>query len=280
VTEYTPSFRKIIPDSMNPYILDIYNETTKEIIDEYKEKRKKEAVTKKRGKEREKQTKLMKNNPEEKPIEKVEVKKPIASIVKNVVKQIKVEKTAAKPIIISKSKSDPIIIVKPKEVSISKVETQPIIITKKEETIKIQPIEVIINNDPITDDKEKEVPKEDEVQQINIIKEEPIETKYANIVQQTEEIEVTHFKVFQEKTISQEQFTKETTFTDTYAPNPDNPKQFEKWQTIQLRKESHEGYEEIEAKEISEEKENPEETMKAIEENKIQEITGEDKDVG
>jgi hypothetical protein len=66
---------------------------------------------------------------------------------------------------------------------------------------------------------------------------------------------------------------------DTYAPNPNNPKQFERWQTIQLRKESHEGYEEIEAKEINEEREIPEETMKAIEENKIQELTEEDKDI-
>jgi hypothetical protein len=64
-----------------------------------------------------------------------------------------------------------------------------------------------------------------------------------------------HFKIFQEKTISQEQFTKETTFTDTFAPNPDNSKQFERWQTIQLRKDWQEGYEEIKTKEYIEEKE-------------------------
>jgi hypothetical protein len=34
----------------------------------------------------------MKSNPEEKPIEKVEVKKPTTSIVKNLIKPIKVEK--------------------------------------------------------------------------------------------------------------------------------------------------------------------------------------------
>jgi hypothetical protein len=54
--------------------------------------------------------------------------------------------------------------------------------------------------------------------------------------------------------MSQEQFTKETTFIDNNAPNPNNQKQFERWQTLQLRKESHEGYEEIEAKEINDER--------------------------
>jgi hypothetical protein len=48
---------------------------------------------------------------------------------------------------------------------------------------------------------------------------------------------------------------------------------------VQLRKESHEGYEEIEAKEIDEKREIPEETLKAIEENKIQKLTGEDRDI-
>jgi hypothetical protein len=52
---------------MNPYLRSIHIETMKEIVDEYKEKRKKEAAIKKREKEREKQMKLMKNNPEEKP---------------------------------------------------------------------------------------------------------------------------------------------------------------------------------------------------------------------
>jgi hypothetical protein len=74
VTEYTPSFRKIIPDNMNPVLLNIYTDTMEEIVNEYKEKRKKEAAIKKRGKEREKQIKLMKSNSEEKPVEKVEVK--------------------------------------------------------------------------------------------------------------------------------------------------------------------------------------------------------------
>jgi hypothetical protein len=41
VANYTPSFRKIITVDMNPVLLDIYMETMKEIVDEYKEKRKK-----------------------------------------------------------------------------------------------------------------------------------------------------------------------------------------------------------------------------------------------
>jgi hypothetical protein len=205
-----------------------------------------------------------------KPIEKVKVNKTTTSIVKNVIKPIKVEKTVAKPIIISNPKSDPIIIVKPKEVSILKIETQPIIISKKEEPIIIQTSENIINNNLIIDD------KENKLQQLKAFKETEKDCLY--IFQRTEEAEITHFKVFREKTISQEQFTKETTFTDTYSPNPNNPKQFEKWQSIQLRKETHE-YEEIEANEIDEENDIPEETMKAIEETKIQEKTGENKDV-
>jgi hypothetical protein len=174
----------------------------------------------------------MKNNVEEKTIEKVEVKKPIHSIIKNEVKPIRVERTVNKPIIISKPKCDPIIMIKPKEITISK--------------------------------------EADEAQRVDISKEENrIETQYTNIVQQIEKVETTHYKIFQEKAISQEQFTKETTFTDNKASNSDNPKQFERWQTLQLRKESHEGYEEIEAKEIIEEREIPEEMLKAIEENKI-----------
>jgi hypothetical protein len=48
---------------------------------------------------------------------------------------------------------------------------------------------------------------------------------------------------------------------------------------LQLRKECHEEYEEIEAKETDENREIPEEILKEIEESKIQELTGEDKDV-
>jgi hypothetical protein len=70
---------------------------------------------------------------------------------------------------------------------------------------------------------------------------------------------ISHYKVFQENSISQEEFTKETTFVNTSKPNPDNPKQFKRWQELQLRKESHEGYEEIEAKEVEEKREIPEE---------------------
>jgi hypothetical protein len=50
VTNYTPSFRKIIPDDMNSYLLDIYMETMKEIVNEYKEKRKKRLQLKKEKK--------------------------------------------------------------------------------------------------------------------------------------------------------------------------------------------------------------------------------------
>jgi hypothetical protein len=46
-----------------------------------------------------------------------------------------------------------------------------------------------------------------------------------------------------------------------------------------LRKESQEGYEEIEAKEINEEREIHEEVLKAIEENEIEEIIGQDYDL-
>jgi hypothetical protein len=35
--------------------------------------------------------------------------------------------------------------------------------------------------------------------------------QYINIAQQTEEVETTHYKIFQEKAMSQEQFTKEIT---------------------------------------------------------------------
>jgi transketolase len=68
--------------------------------------------------------------------------------------------------------------------------------------------------------------------------------------------------------MSQEEFTKETTFVNTSKPNPDNPKQFKRWHELQLRKECHEGYEEIEAKE-EEVREIFEETLKAIEENRF-----------
>jgi hypothetical protein len=160
VANYTPSFRRIIPDDMNPVLLVIYMEIMKEIVDEYKEKRKKEAAIRKREKEKEKQMKLMKINLEEKPLEKVEVKKSISSIVKNIIKPIKVEKTVTKPIIISKPKSEPIIILKPKEISISKIESQLIIISKKEEPIVTQPIiEIKTDGNPITDDKETDTSK-------------------------------------------------------------------------------------------------------------------------
>jgi hypothetical protein len=52
VINYTPSFRKIIPDEMNPYLRSIYIGTMKEIVDEHNKKRKKEAAVKKREKER------------------------------------------------------------------------------------------------------------------------------------------------------------------------------------------------------------------------------------
>jgi hypothetical protein len=52
VINYTPSFRRIIQDDINPYLLDIYNKTMKEIVNENKEKRKKEAAIKKMEKEK------------------------------------------------------------------------------------------------------------------------------------------------------------------------------------------------------------------------------------
>jgi hypothetical protein len=94
VTEYTPSFRKIISDDMNPCLLNIYTNTMEAIVNEYMEKRKRETAIRKR--EKEKQRKLMKNNSEENVKEKVEVKKPIHSIIKNEVKPIKVEKNSCK----------------------------------------------------------------------------------------------------------------------------------------------------------------------------------------
>jgi hypothetical protein len=171
VTNYTPSFRRIIPDEMNLSLRSIYIDTMKEIVDEYKEKSKKEAAIRKREKERGKQMKLMIKNSEENSTEKVEIKRPNTSIVKNTVKPIKVEKTVAKPIIISKPKSDPIIIVKPKEVTILKTETQPIIIIKKEEPIIMQTNEKELNKLPTIDDKETDTPEETETQQINNRKE-------------------------------------------------------------------------------------------------------------
>jgi hypothetical protein len=72
--------------------------------------------------------------------------------------------------------------------------------------------------------------------------EKPIET---NAVIETED-----YKVFQ--TMSQEEFNKEATFINTSKPNPDNPKQFNRWHELQKRKDCHEGPEEIEAKEIEE----------------------------
>jgi hypothetical protein len=81
----------------------------------------------------------------------------------------------------------------------------------------------------ITDTEETTIPKETVIQQINVPKgEKTIETQYTKIVQQAEEVETTHYKIFQEKAMSQQQFTKETTFADTYTPNSDNPKQFER----------------------------------------------------
>jgi hypothetical protein len=179
----------------------------------------------------------------------------------------------AKPIVISRHKNNPIIIVKPKEISISKEadEAQRIEISKE-----VKPIEIRIANTgqqteetahieifrekiiqqeqfseeiTLVENNTPEISKtDDETQSINTFKEEKsIGIQYTNTVQQANE-EITHFKFFQEKAMLQEQFTKETTFIENNALNPNNPKQFERWQTLQLRKESHKGYEEIEAK--------------------------------
>jgi hypothetical protein len=52
ITKYSPSFRKIRPDNMNPVTLNIYTDIMEDIVKEYKEKRKKEAPEKKREKKR------------------------------------------------------------------------------------------------------------------------------------------------------------------------------------------------------------------------------------
>jgi hypothetical protein len=96
---------------------------------------------------------------DEKIIEKIDIKKPTPLIIKNEVKSIKIEKVAAKPIVNTRPKNDPIIIIKPKEITISE--------------------------------------EADEAQRIVISKEEkPIETQYTNIIQETKEVETTHFKIF------------------------------------------------------------------------------------
>jgi hypothetical protein len=137
---------------------------------------------------------------------KIEVKKSTPSIAKNEAKPIKVERVTSKPIIISKPNNNPIIIVKPKEITISKEpdEAQRIDIFKEEELVIIQLTDNIeIKDNPIT----QEISYPEKIQQ-------PIiqETHYMNIDQQ--KAETTHYKVFQEKAMSQEEFTKETTFTN------------------------------------------------------------------
>jgi hypothetical protein len=52
ITNYTPSFRRIIPDDVNPILLNIYMEIMEEIVNEYKEKRRKKAEISKREKEK------------------------------------------------------------------------------------------------------------------------------------------------------------------------------------------------------------------------------------
>jgi hypothetical protein len=118
VANYEPSFKIDIDWNMNPVTLNIYTDMIKEIIDENKVRRKKEAAERKKKKEREKQMKLEKK--ESKNTTKVEVKKPTPSITKNEAKPIKVERVTNKPITISKPNNNPIIIVKPKEITISK----------------------------------------------------------------------------------------------------------------------------------------------------------------
>jgi hypothetical protein len=53
-------------------------------------------------------------------------------------------------------------------------------------------------------------------------------------------------------------------FKEGFIPNPDNLKQFNKWQFLHLRKESYEVYEGIEAKEVNYDKEVLEEMIKEI----------------
>jgi hypothetical protein len=73
----------------------------KDIVDDYKLKRKREVKDKKRQTEKEKKEKLERKKEEGKIIEKVEAKKPTPSIVKSKMKLIKIERTMIKPIVIS-----------------------------------------------------------------------------------------------------------------------------------------------------------------------------------
>jgi hypothetical protein len=139
-----------------------------------------------------------------------------------------------------------------KTISISKPNIEPIIITK--------PNGIIISKDA------------DEAQRNSIPTEMNIQTPTENILTlQVKEPgkQNNHFETFQENSMSQKQFTKTTIFTEGFIPNPENPKQFNKWEFIQLRKESHDGYEEIEAKEVNYDKEVPKEMSMKLRKEKF-----------
>jgi hypothetical protein len=170
----------------------------------------------------------------------------------------------------------------PKEaVIIQKEEVKPVVINVEK---KIEPIQIEHNAKPMNSIHEavEKIPivPENNLNVLNIekktefiiVEEKPIET---NAVIQNEDI--THFRVFQEVSISQEEFNKETTFINTSKPNLDNQKQFISWQELKLRKECQEECDTI--IETEKPREVSDEMLKEIEEGKYEEITGEDKDV-
>jgi hypothetical protein len=110
-TQRVLSFRENYDvEIMEPYRRDIYWETMKQIVNEYKEKRIRDAKARKENAEKKRKMKI---KAEEKPI--IEDKKTNVPIIKKAPKPITIEKAATKPIIISKAKCDPIIITKSKE---------------------------------------------------------------------------------------------------------------------------------------------------------------------
>jgi hypothetical protein len=130
----------------------------------------------------------------------------------------------------------------PKVINVEKPETKNINISNLDPTPK--------SNEPkiITVGKPKQEPiiivKNEEHQQKTITEEKNIDKE-----ENPEEPYDMHYEAFQRNSITQEQFTEETTFKNGFIPNPSKKKQFDRWQHLQLRKECHENMDEIEAKE-------------------------------
>jgi hypothetical protein len=292
-------------DKMKPYKRDIYWEEMKKIVNKYKDIRINAARVNKEKKERERKAK--EETAKQKPIV---IEKPNIPINREKPKPIIIEKVESKPIVISNTKCNQIVITKPTEIEksipkpiiIQKKETiQVINLEKKSEAIQIEekPINNLVIQKEVIPKPNKPIPKStpepnpepvpEPIPQVNIQKEESAPIEVINIEKKTEFIqfeekpietnavqEMSHYKIFQQNSISQEEFIKEATFINTSKPNPNNPKQFNRWHELQLRKDCHEGYEEIDAKIIEENRKISEEIMKAIENNEIQELTEED----